>query len=309
MPTLTPSKATPRTPAVALPHGTGRVATAQERAGALEFLQALAGEVSGGSVNLPCFPDVVLRVRKALEDPDAQLTQTVQIVGAEPRLAARLLQTANSAVFNAGGKPVTELRGAITRLGTRLVQSSTMAFAVQQMRLAPVLRSISKPLKAVWEESIAVASICELVSRRTNVVPEEAFLTGLLHGIGRLYIMVRAASSGEKYRNNRSLLEMIDGWHPAIGKAVLENWGFSPALAEAVGNQQDYEYGARIPDRTDVLVVGVVLAAALRAGGALDTEIEDIKSFRRLSLTPPECRSVLKHTAHHLGALRAALGC
>jgi HDOD domain len=39
---------------------------------------------------------------------------------------------------------------------------------------------------------ISVASISQLVARRTTVKPDEAFLTGLLHGIGRLYIMAHA---------------------------------------------------------------------------------------------------------------------
>src|SRR5882757_1960784 len=166
--------------------------TLEERAAALLFLRSLATEVSKGTVNLPCFPDVVIRIRKALADPDARLTETVRIVGTEPRLAARLLQAANSAAFNPSGKRLTDLRAAITRLGHRPVQSSAMAFAVQQLRLAPALRSIAKPLNVLWEESISVASICQVIARRTKVNPDEAFLTGLLHGIGRLYMMVRA---------------------------------------------------------------------------------------------------------------------
>lgn len=290
--------------------GQGRVAPPQDRAAALAFLQGLAAEVSEGTVNLPCFPDVVMRIRKALDDPDAQLSQTVKIVGAEPRLAARLLQTANSVVFNPSGRHVSELRTAITRLGTRLVQSSVMAFAVQQMRLAPALRSIGKPLQSLWEESVAVASICQVVARRTAINSDEAFLTGLLHGIGRLYIMVRATTNPGKIRFDRSLLEMIDSWHPSIGKAVLENWGFSEAMAEAVANQLDHEYGARSPaDHADVLIVSVVLAEALRDAKARSIDIGQIKSFGRLSLAPEECRAILRHTQHHLAALRAALGC
>ena len=274
------------------------------------FLQGLATEVSKGTVNLPCFPDVVVRIRKALDDPDAQFAQTVKIVGTEPRLAARLLQTANSAVFNPSGRQVTELRTAITRLGTRLVQSSVMAFAVQQLRLAPSLRSIGKPLHSLWEESVAVAAICQVIARRTSVNPDEAFLTGLLHGMGRLYIMVRATSSREKVRIDRSLLEMIDSWHPSIGKAVLENWGFSEAMAEAVANQLDYEYGAKSPpDHSDILVASVILAAALRDAGARSVDIGAIKSFHRLSLAAGECREILRHTQHHIAALRSALGC
>jgi HD-like signal output (HDOD) protein len=232
-------------------------------------------------------------------------------VGIFERLAARLLQTANSAIFNPSGKPVTELRTAITRLGNRLVQSSAMAFAVQQLRATPALRSIGKPLKSLWEESVAVASVCQMVSRRTTVNADEAFLTGLLHGIGRLYIMVRMVGGAQTSRIDPSLLELIDGWHPSIGKAVLENWGFSEAMAEAVGNQHEYDHGGKSPpDHTDVLVVGVLLARALRdPAGVRDADVAKIKSFGRLSLKPDECRSVLRHTEQQIGALRSALGC
>jgi HD-like signal output (HDOD) protein len=283
----------------------------EERVSGFTFLQSLATEVSEGSVNLPCFPDVVIRIRQALEDPDTRIGQAVRIVGTEPRLAARLLQTANSVVFNPSGKQVTELRTAITRLGNRVVQSSAMAFAVQQLRLTPALRSIAKPLKSLWEESIAVAAICQVVSRRTTVNADEAFLAGLLHGIGRLYIMVRTASAPQAVAIDRSLLELIDGWHPSIGKAVLENWGFSEAMADAVGNQQQNDYGGKsAPDHSDVLIVGVVLAQSMRdPSGVRDAEVGMIKSFGRLALTPDECRSVLRHTEHQIGALRSALGC
>ena len=87
-----------------------RTVTPDERAGALEFLQGLSKEMSAGKVNLPCFPDVVVRIRRALANPQTHIAQTVRIVGTEPRLAARLLQTANSVIFNQSGKPVSDLR-------------------------------------------------------------------------------------------------------------------------------------------------------------------------------------------------------
>src|ERR1700674_3915403 len=81
----------------------------EARAAALDFLRLLAMEVSKGTVDLPCFPDVVVRIRHALADPNSTLEKTVSIVGNEPRLAARLVQTANSAAFNTSGKPLTDL--------------------------------------------------------------------------------------------------------------------------------------------------------------------------------------------------------
>ena len=289
---------------------TSAATTAQERAGALCFLGTLAHEVSKGTVNLPSFPEVVMRIRRALGQPNVTLAEIVKLVGTEPRLAARLLQVANSAAFNATGKQLADLPCAITRLGHRQVQSAVMAFAVNQLRVAPALRSISKPLNVLWEESISVAAICRIIARRTKYSPDEAFLTGLLHGIGRLYIMVRSVGKAEKLHLDRQFVEMIAGWHPAIGKAVLLNWGFDDAMCEAVGDQDDHERCGRSgPDLTDVLVVSVALAKILQNSGRHAGEISRVNSFARLHVDSHECTHALHHAADQLGSLHAALGC
>jgi HD-like signal output (HDOD) protein len=60
----------------------------EERAIALAFLQRLAKEVSEGTIDLPCFPDVVIRISQALANPSTTPDRVVTVVGAEPRLAA-----------------------------------------------------------------------------------------------------------------------------------------------------------------------------------------------------------------------------
>jgi HD-like signal output (HDOD) protein len=251
-----------------------------------------------------------MRIRKALAEPDVGLTEIVRIVGTEPRLAARLLQAANSAAFNPAGKHLTDLRAAITRLGHRPVQSAAMSFAVKQLRLAPALRSISKPLNVLWEQSISVAAICQVIARRTRISPEEAFLTGLLHGIGRLYIMVRSVGKSDKLYEDPNFVDMIASWHPAIGKAVLENWGFDEHMAEALGDQDDHDHGGKNePGLTDILIVAVALARVLREPGPRSVDTASIKSFGRLHLTAQNCAEILRHAEHQLGSLHAALGC
>jgi HD-like signal output (HDOD) protein len=284
--------------------------TAEERAAALAFLGNLAREVSKGTVNLPSFPEVVMRIRRALGQPNVTLAEIVKLVGTEPRLTARLLQVANSAAFNPSGKHLTDLPCAITRLGHRQVQSAVMAFAVNQLRVAPALRSISKPLNVLWEQSISVAAICRVIARHTKFSPDEAFLTGLLHGIGRLYIMVRSVGKAEKLHQDPSFRDMIAGWHPAIGKAVLLNWGFDDAMCEAVGDQDDHERGGRSePDLTDVLVVSVVLANLLQKSATHSVETSGVNSFARLHMDSRECANILRHAGYQLGSLHAALGC
>jgi HD-like signal output (HDOD) protein len=287
----------------------GADATENARAEAFQFLTGLAAELSGGTVDLPCFPDVVIRIRTALDDPKITMEQTVTIVGSEPRLAAKLLQTANSAAFNTSGKPVTELRTAITRLGQKIVQSAAMAYAVQQMKDEESLRSVATRLSELWNESIAVASIAQVVARRTKVSADEAFLTGLLHGIGRLYILVRAVGKSRQFGLDSRSLDLIAGWQASIGKSVLENWGFAQEMVDAVGDQADYERKRKNADLTDVLVASIILGEALRQSAPRAVNLGSSTAFQTIGLRQEDCAAILTHAEYQLGSLREALGC
>lgn len=275
---------------------------------ALDFLRYLAAELSAGVVELPCFPDVIVRIHQALMDPLTTLERQARIVGTEPRLAARLMQTANSVAFNTGGNPVTDLRAAITRLGQQLVHSVAMTCAVQQMQSAPALKSIAEPLNSLWRQSIAVASICQVVARRTKVSADEAFLTGLMHGIGRLYIMVRATGQ-LRDAPEATLMDQITGWHPSIGKAVLENWGFSEKMCDAVGAQADQQRVVRgEADLTDVLIASICLSQALASPAPRNIDMAGINAFPRIGLTAEEADAILSHAECQLASLYEALG-
>ena len=88
------------------------------------FVKLLAADLSKGNLDLPSFPDVVIRVRKALDDEDCTSEKLVRIIGAEPVLAARLLIIANSAGLRPSGDPVTDLKMAVNRIGRSLVRST-----------------------------------------------------------------------------------------------------------------------------------------------------------------------------------------
>lgn len=286
----------------------GAAATPDERAAALQFLQELAAEVSRGTVDLPCFPNVVTRISAALANPNTTSERIVTIVGIEPRLAARLLQTANSAAFNAGGKPLTELRSAITRIGQHMVQSIAMSYAVHQMQQEESLRAIRPAMIELWDKSIAVGSICQLVAERTKVHTDVAFLTGLLHGIGSLYIMARAAGRAADLKNPNAWMEMLDGWQAAIGKAVLESWGFAEEMCEAVGDQNDYERKWRHDATlTDVLVVSLLLAETLKTPEPRTLPMEGIHSFASIGLSATDCEATLVRAERRISLVHAAL--
>jgi HD-like signal output (HDOD) protein len=283
-------------------------ATLEERAIALAFLQKLATEVSKGTIDLPCFPDVVVRISRALADPNTTSEKVVTIVGAEPRLAARVLQTANSAAFNSSGKPLTDLRSAITRLGQQMVQSTAMSYAMQHMKNEASLRAIAQPLTELWNKSIAVASLCRLVAARTKVSADEAFLTGLLHGIGKLYIMSRAVHAANGLGSEQSWVELISGWQASIGKAVLQSWGFAEEMCEAVGDQDDIDRRRRHEaGLVDVLIASLVLSDAARASEPKHVAIEGINAFLSIGMTQADCSAILGRADEEIRLIHEAL--
>ncbi|MGA2396468.1 MAG: HDOD domain-containing protein [Steroidobacteraceae bacterium] len=279
------------------------------QAAAFAFLQKLGDELGSGPLNLPCFPDVVPRVRQALADPSSTSDDIVRIAGTEPRLAARILQTANSVVFNPSGSAFSDLRHAVTRLGHHLVQSVTMAFALQQLRAEPSLRPVAKQLNALWEKSIAVASICQVIADRLRVPTDKVFLTGLLHGIGYFYIMVRAGERSSGIDLDPEFVEFVTERHPAVGRAVMEKWGFEVVMCEAVGQQHDYQrVSKRAADITDVLIASVFLADALLERQGDLARCAGVTAFAALSFRDQELRAILRHTELALESLRDALG-
>ena len=277
-----------------------------QHASALAFLQLLAKEVSEGTIDLPGFPDVVVRISLALADPKTNSDRIVTIVGAEPRLAARILQTANSAAFNPAGKPVTELRSAVTRLGQQMVQSSAMSYAMQQLKNEETLRPIAESLAQLWNRSIAVASLSRLIAARTKVNADEAFLTGLLHGIGHLYILARSPSDPV---TRQAVIESVAGWQASIGKAVLESWGFAEALCDAVGEQDDMERRWKhTASLADVLIASLVLADALQLPEPRSIGTDGINAFLSIGVTPTDCTVILSQADEQIRQVHEALG-
>ena len=280
-----------------------------EEGAAFAFLQKLGDDLGSGPLNLPCFPDVVPRVRQALGDPASTSDDIVRIAGTEPRLAARILQTANSAVFNPSGAAFSDLRHAVTRLGQHLVQSVTMSFALQQLRAEPSLRPVAKQLNALWEKSVAVASICQVIAGRLRVPTDKVFLTGLLHGIGYFYVMVRAGERDSGVDLDDTFLEFVAERHPAFGRAVMEKWGFEVVMCEAVGHQHDYQRTSkRRADITDVLIVSVLLAEALLERQGDLGRCEGVNAFAALGFREQDLRAILRHTELTLESLRDNFG-
>jgi HD-like signal output (HDOD) protein len=273
-------------------------------------LATTAAELSTDCVIPPSFPASVIKIHGAINEPGTSNDELLKLIRAEPQLAGLLMLLANAALLGAGAKRVTELQGAVSRLGRPIIRGAAVAFAVQRMKMELRLRSIAAPLMELWRTSLGVACISQVIARRTKVTSEEAFLTGLLHGIGYLYVMAR--SVGKSASLGADLLgdELIGKTHPSIGKAALRRWGASDEMAQAVNDQRchDRKVGSlQQADLSDILIASIALTAALREGEPGDVVLNGINSFQTLNMTAEDCAQTLKHAQYHLASLHLLL--
>ena len=277
---------------------------------AFAFVQALAAELSKGKVELPSFPDIALRVRKVLSDENVTQDMVVRVVGSEPALAARVMQIGNSAALNFSGKPITELRTAIARMGFNMVRSAAIAFAMSQLKKQDALKGLEKPLDDLWKRSAAVAAMSHAVARRySKVNPDTALLAGLLHGIGQLYILTRSAQHPGLFANQAAYAAIVRDWHSAIAKALLENWEMTDEVVEAVSNFEDLERQHTGPvDLTDVITVGNLLAAFKDHPDTIELNMHDVAACKRMQIDRASYEQLIDESESEIDALRQALG-
>lgn len=272
-----------------------------------EVTQVLTAELAGDALDLPSFPEVAMRVRKALANPDIGLDDVVRMVSAEPSLAVRLLQLANSAALNPSGQRITTLRVAIARIGFNLARSATIAFAMSQMRRADAWRGLETRFRELWEQSATLAAVSHAVAKRARGVnADQALFAGMLHAVGRLFVLTRV-SRHPVLLNSQAYHDLEHHWQARVTRALLTRWDVGADIIAAAS-----DFASATEPRTGPADLRDVLFAARcivdRPPGAMpEPHLFLSAPFQRLSFDPAACDEILHASATEVASLRAAL--
>jgi HD-like signal output (HDOD) protein len=291
------------------PLASSTLATADVAAEIDSFTRALNIELAGESLELPSFPEVALRVRKALGNTDIGIDEVVRMVSAEPSLAVRLLQLSNSAALNPGGQRITALRVAIARIGFNLARSATIAFAMSQMRRAEAWRGLERRFRELWEESAGLAAVSHAVAKRVpGVVADQAMLAGMLHAVGKLFVLTRLSRFPVLLATPAFYFDIERSWHARVARAILVRWDMS---GDVIAAACDFDMAAQErpgpADLRDVLFAARYIATLPPAAPMPDATVFATAPFRRLALDPGVCGDILGSSSEEIASLRAAL--
>lgn len=192
---------------------------------------------------LPAYFSAISHLLSLLSQEEPAIPRIIQAVGADPSLTSRLLNIVNSPVYGSV-RQIGSIDDAVVRIGV---------IGLRNLALAISMNDVTGGVKRdEWKHSIAVAYIADLLSKRIHSgleVQQFAFVTGLMHDIGKLFLtrryMLEYQSVFTKVFKGATLTEAEKSTfgydHAAVGGMLLFTWNVPPNIVEAV--KQHHEPG------------------------------------------------------------------
>ncbi|WP_394777496.1 HDOD domain-containing protein [Undibacterium sp.] len=209
--------------------------TASEKNREFEFIEGLTAELSAKELIFPTSLNATMKIRKALSNPDISNDAVARIISAEPVLSAQVLRLSNSIIYNHTNKRISELRVATMTLGFAAVRNVAISVGMKQLTEHKSTGQSSQRMEGLWTRSLRVAAMSYVVAKNlTKLSPDKALLAGLLHDVGKFYILNRARHYQDLFVSEKALWDLVDQWHGSIGSAILENWDISDDIRSAV---------------------------------------------------------------------------
>lgn len=253
----------------------------------LSDLAALVDEVA-------TLPAVAAEVVRRASDPNVELAELSTILEKDAPLTLRFLALANSAAIG-GGRPVHDLRGALARLGLRRVRTAALCVTIHDLfpATAPAEGEAFDRI-AFWKFNLGVAASAQALAERTKLAsPQEAFLCGILHGLGKAILDQkqhdRFAIALRRSRDERiplvSAEQLVFGFdHAELGARLLEEWNLAPTLVQVLRHQARHDQDPPPPPAARPLVAllddAVRLCRTMQIGH--DGELHEVPTIHDL---------------------------
>lgn len=270
--------------------------------------QRLAGHVKRSigldSLELPVLPHVAAQVLGLTQDEGADAQKLASLITRDQSLAAHVLRVANSAAFSATHK-ITSLQQAVARLGFNTLAEVALSASVGEnvFRVA----GHAPRIRRMWHTSLAAAAFSGLYVKMTRRVVDGAFLSGLLHGIGKPIVLKLSVQLIKRLRippRDIDFDAIIAEHHRPVSLAVMGRWQLPDPIAEAVGFHTDP--GAAPTEPVAAALTGLAVHLATRLVDEEDERGEiDEALVAQLQLTADELDQLWGRRAFVSDAMQA----
>ncbi len=189
-------------------------------------IEKLVSEVS----DLVSIPEIYLKIRELMDDPDACLDDFAAVVNTDPGLMSSVLKIVNSAFFGFPGQ-IDNMNRALNLIG--IGQLHDLVLSLSAIEALDLPNDIEK-LSVFWQRSIYCGVLSRLLAEKLHLQNAESlFIVGMLHEIGRLVLFLKYPEEAnlaviQAHAENSPLTSVektVFGTDYAnIGQALMEEW-------------------------------------------------------------------------------------
>jgi putative nucleotidyltransferase with HDIG domain len=195
------------------------------------------------SINtIPAFPVTGNKVARLLNKPDYSVLQVSNVIKFDPSIAANILKIANSAYFSPRHK-ISNINDAVIYLGQKNLLMAIQTAGISKFYKKGTPGYYDKATD-LWEHSVAVALMSQILSRKiTGQEDETLYTAALLHDVGKIIMGEFVRDSLVKIsavvsRQTLSFLEaeetVLGINHADLGGKIAEYWNFPIEIREAI---------------------------------------------------------------------------
>lgn len=189
----------------------------------------------------PRMPAVLPQLMKCLKDENANKNQFVELIKQDAAIAAAVLKSANSVLYNPSGRKIDSFNRAVVILGVGGLKS-----IVCTAMLKPVSRTKSgneELTKQLWAHSLRTGIAAQLMSKQYAQDPFIAYLVGLFHSIGALTLNTQLNLWGFKNMREEanSFMYLKKQCSEQLTLAIIKQWELPEDIQKAMANQMNNE--------------------------------------------------------------------
>ncbi len=260
--------------------------------------------------HIATLPEITVKIIELVEDPTSTAQDLHMVIANDPALCSRILKVVNSSFYGLPGQ-IGSINRAIVLLGLNAVKNIAISAS-----LAKLFRGgeLSKHFSArdVWSHSVATATASKLLADEMGIgIPDEAFLSGLIHEIGVMVEMQwdRAklvevveqlkVKDGVPDRDIREIERTVLGAdHEKFGEALCLRWKFPKVFATVCGHHHE-PLALPSGSRSMACLVHIAdrIAGGLEGGYRLDLPSLELDGsvLEELGLKREQCETVMKN--------------
>lgn len=200
-----------------------------------------------GIDRLPTLPAVATKLMSISSVEDIDLDEVIGLIESDPAMSTTILSMCRTADKGLGDK-ITTVRHAVIMLGLEAVQVAALSVQVYQQLESRATDGESDLFDrpGFWIHSLAVACGSQAIAHahpELGVTPDQAYLSGLLHDLGKLALDLILPKAYERVlgmsKSRQCALCLVErtmlGFdHHTAGKRLAEHWKLPDAIRDAI---------------------------------------------------------------------------